>query len=218
MKPTYGSVETSGVPTEISPFESEIRPCAEIGTLAGTRDVSTHPPVPRNSVLGLWSRMETKPFREITLSEIIAADGREFLEYWRSKRTGPGPPPRRTLDPLIEKPYLAPCMYIYEAVDGGRDFRLRLVGTQVVTLFSGDPTGRCLTEIWASSEIETNLQLMRKCMGTGEPVAAEGSYHWRGRAFIEWQCVITPLRLDGPQVEQFLCFLSHLPRFKVLSC
>src|SRR5688500_4906557 len=72
------------------------------------------------------SRMETKSLREIVLSEITAADCREFLEYWASKRTGPGPPARRTLDPLIEKPYLAPCMFIYEVVDGGRDFRLRL--------------------------------------------------------------------------------------------
>ncbi|EWY36161.1 hypothetical protein N825_29815 [Skermanella stibiiresistens SB22] len=166
----------------------------------------------------LRSRMEKKPLREIALSEITAADGWEFLDYWASKKTGPGPPARRTLDPLIEKPHLVPCMYIYEVVDAGRDFRLRLVGTQVTALFGSDPTGRCMSEIWASSEIEANLQLMRKCMGTGEPVAAEGSYHWRGRAFIEWQCVITPLRLDGPQVGQFLCFLSRLPFFKVLSC
>jgi len=124
--------------------------------------------------------METKPLREITLSEITAADCREFLEYWASKRTGPDPPARRTLDPLIEKPRLAPCMYIYEVVDGGRDFRLPLVGTQAATLFGGDPTGRCLSEIWACSEVETGLRLMRKCMGTGEPVAAGGSFHWQG--------------------------------------
>ncbi|EWY35961.1 hypothetical protein N825_32185 [Skermanella stibiiresistens SB22] len=162
--------------------------------------------------------MEIRPLREIALSEIIADDGREFLDYWASKRAGARPPARRTLDPLIEKPHLAPCMYIHEVIDEGRDFRLRLVGTQVTALFGGDPTGRCMSEIWARSEVEANLQLMRKCMGTGEPVAADGSYHWRGRAFIEWQCVITPLRLDGPQVEQFLCYLSRLPFFKVLSC
>jgi hypothetical protein len=153
--------------------------------------------------------MARRPLREVPLSALRSAECREFLQYWESKRTGPAPPFRGSFDPLTEKPRLAPNLFIQEVLDAGRDFRLRLAGTNIVTLFGTDPTGRLLSGFWFGGEVEAVLDLLRRCVTAGEPVAMEGSFHWRG--FRQWECVAAPMRIDGPGAGQILGCIYEAP-------
>jgi hypothetical protein len=57
---------------------------------------------------------------------------------------------------------------IYEAIDGGRDFRNRLEGSEVVMLTGEDWTGRCASEVDAQFGSRM-LHYMQEVVRTGEP-------------------------------------------------
>ena len=135
----------------------------------------------------------------------------EFLGYWLGKRSDPRISERSPIDPFIEKPQLAPYLFVYDVISGGQNFRNRIIGTKIMDLYGSDPTGYLITEFWFGGEIETVLRLLRKCVETGKPVAYEGAYHWQGRKFVEWQCVTTPLGTDNGQIKQVIGCVGLLP-------
>ena len=69
-----------------------------------------------------------------------------LLALWRSLAAGGDIPHRGQFDTLALRPWLGHVM-IYEAIDGGRDFRNRLEGSDVVMLTGEDWTGRCASEV-----------------------------------------------------------------------
>ncbi len=73
---------------------------------------------------------------------------RRLLEYWQSKR---GQRPRLRLNDLdlMEIYDIAPLLTIRDVVDGGREFRSRYWGTQLVNLFGVETTGKLLGEAFS---------------------------------------------------------------------
>jgi hypothetical protein len=148
------------------------------------------------------------PLREIPLeSADQQPECREFREYWLAKKPGSGTPERRFFDPLLEVPQLAPHVFILDFVDDKSNLRVRLMGTQVGRMYGADVTGRLLSDIWLADEFAECLRLCRKCVETVAPVAAEGSYHWQDRGFLEWKCVMAPMRSGA--TDQVLGFLAQ---------
>jgi hypothetical protein len=70
----------------------------------------------------------------------------KMLALWRGFAANGEVPHRGQFDTLTLRPWLGHVM-IYEAVDGGRDFRNRLEGSEVVMLTGEDWTGRCASEV-----------------------------------------------------------------------
>lgn len=65
---------------------------------------------------------------------------KEFLAYWASKR--PGELPRRSdFDPIMERPRMAPSMFLVDVLDDGSVFRFRLMGTRISRFLGTDLTG-----------------------------------------------------------------------------
>ena len=91
----------------------------------------------------------------------------KLLALWRSFATGGEVPHRGQLDTFTLRPWLGNVM-IYEAVDGGRDFRNRLEGSEVVRLTGQDWTGRCASEVDAQFGSRM-LHYMQAAVRTGEP-------------------------------------------------
>ena len=130
---------------------------------------------------------DRSPCREIVLSEITEADGREFLEYWTSKRRGHEHPRPAHLRP-------ADCEALPRALHvhlRGRRWGARVLaaprGRASYSAVGGDPTGRCLLGFGLAARLRRTYSSCASVWEQEDPVAAEGSYHWRGRAFIEWQ-------------------------------
>ena len=161
--------------------------------------------------------MAVNTLHEIAIEQVDGRTCLEFLEYWNRKRIGAEPASRHSFDPLIEKPHLAPYLMIFEPVEGDRDFRVRLMGTQVMAFIGDDVTGRLLSRHCFPDDVENAVGLFRKCARIREPVAAEGFYQWRNRDFDNWQAVIAPLRLYGAEVEQFLCCLCQAKSRKLFD-
>jgi hypothetical protein len=81
------------------------------------------------------------------------------------------------------------CAYLssiqlLEVVEGGRDFRFRVVGSDFLKSLVNDVTGQCVSELTDPILRERTLAALRRVVETGKPVRATG--HFLVRACIEY--------------------------------
>lgn len=88
----------------------------------------------------------THDFREIPVLK-------ETFDYWDARRGSRRMPRRADLDPLRDIPRLLRHIQLVEVVDGGRRFRLRVIGTRIVEALGTDGTGKCLDEIFSGERL-----------------------------------------------------------------
>lgn len=62
-------------------------------------------------------------------------------DYWRSKQKGRLMPSRHDIV-AAELRDILPILQIYEVLDGGNAYRIRLLGTKIASAFDSDPTGK----------------------------------------------------------------------------
>ena len=101
------------------------------------------------------------------LPDSAAPQLRSLLKFWSDKVQRAGIPDRAQLDAFTLRPWLG-HISIYEAVDGGEDFRIRLEGTMIVAITGEDWTGRCASDVDRryGSQI---ADFMREVTATGQP-------------------------------------------------
>ena len=68
------------------------------------------------------------------------------MEFWSRTAGDDGVPSRDRLDPFTLKPWLG-HISIYDAVDGGQDFRIRLEGTAIVAITGEDWTAKRASDV-----------------------------------------------------------------------
>src|SRR5258706_15842064 len=74
--------------------------------------------------------------------------------YWQSKRNGRRMPSRADIVPA-ELTLPLPLILLADVLDGGRDFRYRLLGTRLTPYFPKRATGKTFTEALAPFGEET---------------------------------------------------------------
>jgi len=67
-------------------------------------------------------------------------------QFWSDMAGRDGVPSRERLDAFTLRPWLG-HISIYEAIDGGRDFRIRLEGTAIVAITGEDWTGKHASDV-----------------------------------------------------------------------
>jgi len=75
-------------------------------------------------------------FRDLDL-KFQRSESIEFLSYWNAKRGARRFPARADIVPR-EIIKLLPWINIYDVIDGGRDFHIRLIGTALTTVLGED--------------------------------------------------------------------------------
>src|ERR1700744_5611987 len=70
-------------------------------------------------------------------------------DYWQAKRGARVMPGRNDISPAQLKVQL-PQILLAHVVDGGDDFRYRLVGTRLLQFFQDEPSGRLMSEVLSS--------------------------------------------------------------------
>jgi hypothetical protein len=127
-----------------------------------------------------------------------------LLALWRSLAAGGDIPHRGQFDTLTLRPWLGHVM-IYEAIDGGRDFRNRLEGSEVVMLTGEDWTGRCASEVDVQFGSRM-LEYMQEVVKTGRP-CMHSMWMFQNEA-VRVTRLMMPVRsrADGP-VDQILAVL-----------
>lgn len=92
---------------------------------------------------------------------------RALLERWSACCIDGAPPDRETLDVFELRPWLG-HISIYEALDGGGDFRIRLEGSRVSQMTGEDWTGRRASQV--DKRFGTDLvAIMRGVLRSGSP-------------------------------------------------
>jgi len=96
-------------------------------------------------------------------------DLRRLLSYWKRKAGARAMPERGELLPRDMKSYLR-YLHMYDVIDGGADFRIRLFGTSLVLDFGFDPTGRLVSEFPDPDAGERLTTLLHRVTRSRAPV------------------------------------------------
>jgi CheY-like chemotaxis protein len=145
------------------------------------------------------------PIREVPITALHAAETRELLNWWALHPGG------SSFAALVDMPHLEPGAVLVEPVDRGIDFEIRYVGSTVVGLYGGDPTGQRFSQLGLGSQVDTVVRPFQGCLRWRRPIALEGCYYWRGRADVQWQCVFGFMAGQDCGNGHLLGWLGRLP-------
>lgn len=124
-------------------------------------------------------------------------------EYWRSKRQGRRMPARADLDVLELRPFMG-SMFLMDVLDGGADFRFRLIGTVLVERFGRDSTGKTFAETYRDADPATAdwlRTIYRRVAAEAVPVWSRAPLDQVGRDFVVSAAIHLPLSADGERVD-----------------
>lgn len=89
-----------------------------------------------------------------------------------------------------------------DVIDGGRDFRYRLVGTIMVEAVGRDLTGRLVSECDYSGNEDNVWASFRRPVESRGPVFRRGRMIWRrDRSWRTYESVHCPLASDGVAID-----------------
>jgi len=123
--------------------------------------------------------------------------------YWDKQRGARPMPSRMDIMPWDMKAHV-PNVLLADVLNGGQDFRYRLVGTQLQNYFNGNPTGKTMSEVLASfgsDSVERTIKTYATVVASKKPLRIRGSgaiYQQRAKLF---DAILTPLSDDGKNVN-----------------
>jgi hypothetical protein len=130
----------------------------------------------------------------------------ELVAYWDAKRAGRMAPRRSDIDPAELKPHLTGLLML-DVLDGGADFRYRLIGTAIVQGSGRDSTGRRMSELYADQPavLQRLLDRFRRVVTEQRPIYTRGRIYWvPNREYRRFVTVAVPLSDDGRTVNIIL--------------
>lgn len=135
----------------------------------------------------------------------LSPQAEAFRAYWDAKRRGRRMPARADIDPLDMKPWLGEVLLL-DVLEGGRDFRYRLVGAMIAYRTGYDMTGKLLSEMPGDpAAIANYLADHRRAVETRAPVHARYDYiSARDSRPVKFERLLLPLSDDGETVNMLL--------------
>lgn len=134
-----------------------------------------------------------------------------LTDYWRSKSIGGALPNRDAIDPteiIIHLPWL----FLADVVEGGADYRYRLVGTSIVSANYRDVTGRSFRELYTDpGKLEGARLGFDLACDTRAPIYTAGRAFWRPDwTYDRFEAAFLPLSSDGKTVNIILGEIAYL--------
>jgi hypothetical protein len=126
--------------------------------------------------------------------------------WWDEKRHGRRMPARADINPSEFKHHLTWLMTL-DVLEGGRDFRHRIVGDDIAHYFAWNPTGKTVTEAFATqppSLTDVVLAIYRDVVAKRVPVSAFGDAGWAGRNIERCEALHLPISGEGDSVGMIL--------------
>jgi hypothetical protein len=128
-------------------------------------------------------------------------------EYWNEKRGARAMPGRDDISPADFIRSHLPHILLADVVDGGADFRYRLVGTQLREFFYDEPSGKLMSDVIAPFGEETvrlTLETYRRVIAKRGPVRLTGSGAFYGQDPKHFNAFLAPLSDDGATVNMII--------------
>ena len=139
----------------------------------------------------------------------------ELFAYWASLKEGARLPGRRQLDPAPIKRLLPTVSLIdvlpgaYPSAVGGEeapDFRMRLAGTGLYSVYGREITGKRLSEVYNSAAADYWRCELGRVVADRRPAVGQHSLAWRGASHLSILWLRLPLASDGERVDMILGF------------
>lgn len=132
---------------------------------------------------------------------------RVFQMYWRSLAPDGVLPAYSTFDVVRMPRELLPFLILLDVLDGGRDFRYRVVGTGVVAAIGRDFTSETVVEYRHRHEPPEVGEGYRRVCAARAPHLYEGTLESVGKEFIRYERLAVPLTGDDGKIAYILaCF------------
>ena len=124
--------------------------------------------------------------------------------YWESKLAGRTMPQRKDIAPS-ELRDLLPIIQIYDVLDGGTSYRVRLLGTRIAAAFDEEPTGRTFDAADGSLLVDRMRQVLSHVAHRHAPVIARAARTAiANRSSFAVESIFLPLSEDGENVTAVL--------------
>lgn len=133
-----------------------------------------------------------------------------IYNYWNSKRGDRLMPSRTDINPVDMRDFLSHAMLIDVLTDaqGEKRFRMRLVGTHIVSGYGGEFTGKYLDEIDLGDQRDKVIQACLLNVNGKKPVYLSGKLHHKTSdgvsKLLTYERLGLPLSSDGETVNILL--------------
>ena len=139
----------------------------------------------------------------------ISAVVRRGIAYWQKLRGARAWPLRADVRPE-EIAGLLPYTYMLDVLDDGRDFRYRLLGTDIVANTVRDNTGECLSRLREQGSQPVLARFFQDCHTSREPRLQRIPFITRLGIRCWYEAVAMPLaRTDGTAPDLIMGFAEH---------
>lgn len=141
------------------------------------------------------------------LSEPRTTGPRSLYELWLSKR-GDAEMPKKTQFGPAEMIRYVSWTYMLDILDEGKDFRVRLYGTELADMVGKDYTGVLLSE--TPDEINWKGEIYQLAYRRRSPIFYVFNLAPFGREYIWSENAIFPLADDDGKLAFFLCMTARI--------
>jgi len=141
---------------------------------------------------------------QLGASATAARAHEELFAYWASLRQAGRIPGRSDIRPEDFK-RLLPTVSLIDVVDGPRrDYRLRLAGTGLYSVYGREITGRSLGDVYGIKAADYWRGELDKVVEERRPGVGCHSLSWRGAGHMSLLWLRLPLASDGKTVDMIL--------------
>jgi len=127
----------------------------------------------------------------------------ELFAYWASRRNGGLLPARESIHPSHFKRHL-PTISLIDVRCEPRDYRLRLAGTGLYSVYGREITGQRLEEVYNSASAHYWREELDKVVDQRRPGVGVHNFAWRGDSHLSILWLRLPLASNGRDVDMIL--------------
>ena len=127
----------------------------------------------------------------------------EIFTYWASRRQGARLPARANIHPAHFKRHL-PTISLIDVRSDPHDYRLRLAGTGLYSVYGREITGRTLGEVYNSAAADYWRAELDKVVQERRPGVGVHNFAWRGAGHVSILWLRLPLSSNGADVDMIL--------------
>lgn len=130
-------------------------------------------------------------------------------ELWQSKRTNNKLPAWRDFDLLDFKGWYG-FLIVYDVLHDPFDLKYRLFGTEMVTLYKTEYTGKTIRENNFTIEDEVDIDHFEGLFSERKIGASAGPLYWDNRHWRHLSFLDLPLSTDGDTITHFLTAMYEI--------
>ena len=151
----------------------------------------------------------------LALDDLTSPVHRKLFQNWLDW-CGEKPLPHKShINPIEIGAAFLPYIIMLEALEGGKDYKYRLVGTALTSAIDRDFTGETVANFFAKYDKFEILEGYQKVRNTRKPLLDVGDFREKDREFITYQRLILPFEYQGDVNIMLACFHFDRERDKL---